>query len=73
MKKNILVFGGWVLFGYCILSLGFSAYGWRVTKELEQEINEKKAAVATAPKDPSAHFDLAITLAYTNHIQDGWT
>lgn len=73
MKRNAFIFGLWVLFGYCILSLGFSAYGWRVTKDLEQEISEKKAAVSKAPKDPSARFDLAITLAYTNHLQDGWT
>lgn len=45
---------------------------WRITSELKKEIAVKKAAVRKAPKDPHAHFDLAITYAYTNNIQDGW-
>ncbi len=67
----------WLLFiftllGFGILSLGFQADAWRVTKELRQEIKAKKEAVAENPNDPNAHFDLAITYAYTNHIQNGW-
>ncbi|MEA3493693.1 MAG: hypothetical protein U9R38_04840 [Candidatus Margulisiibacteriota bacterium] len=53
--------------------LGFTADAWRINKELEQEINTKKEAVAENPNDPNAHFDLAITYAYTNHIQNGWS
>lgn len=49
-----------------------TAFAWRVTKELKQEIETKKEAVAKNPNDPNAHFDLAITYAYTNHIQNGW-
>jgi tetratricopeptide (TPR) repeat protein len=48
------------------------SYAWKINKELEQEINVKKAAVAVNPMDPYSHFDLAITYAYTNHIQEGW-
>lgn len=49
-----------------------TALGWRINKELKQEIKTKKEAVAENPNDPNAHFDLAITYAYTNHIQNGW-
>jgi tetratricopeptide (TPR) repeat protein len=48
------------------------AQAWRITKELKQEVASKEAAVAKSPKDAHAHFDLAITYAYTNHIQEGW-
>src|SRR3989338_3369235 len=49
-----------------------SAYGWRISKELEQELKTKQAAVKADPKNPHARFDLAITMAYTNNIPDGW-
>ena len=48
------------------------AGAWQITKELQQEVNEKKAAVANNPKDAGARFDLAITYAYTNNILEGW-
>jgi len=70
--RNILRFGFWVLFGFLILSFGFSAFAWRITPELEQELAQKKAAVRQNPNDPYAFFDLAITQAYTNNIFDGW-
>jgi tetratricopeptide (TPR) repeat protein len=46
--------------------------GWRINEELKQEVAAKKAFVAAHPNDANAHFDLAITYAYTNHIQEGW-
>jgi tetratricopeptide (TPR) repeat protein len=52
--------------------LGSASNAWRITKELKDEIAVKKAAVRKNPKDPHAHFDLAITFAYSNNIQDGW-
>ncbi|MBU0672207.1 MAG: hypothetical protein KJ732_04165 [Candidatus Margulisbacteria bacterium] len=47
------------------------AHGWRITTELEQELEQKKAAVDGKPNDPAARFDLAVTQAYTNHLIDG--
>lgn len=55
-----------------IALLASASNAWRITKELKEEIAVKKAAVRKAPKDPHAHFDLAITFAYSNNIQDGW-
>ena len=48
------------------------AGAWQITKELQQEVNQKKAAVANNPQDAGARFDLAITCAYTNNILEGW-
>jgi tetratricopeptide (TPR) repeat protein len=45
---------------------------WTITRELQKELNEKKAIVAKNPNDPQAHFDLAVTYAYTNNILEGW-
>lgn len=54
-----------------ILLLGLPALGWRITKELEQEITQKKAIVRKNPQDAQAQFELAVTYAYTNNIIDG--
>lgn len=70
--KNYLRFGIWIFVGFCILSLGSSAQAWRADKALLQEIKDKKAQVAANPSSALDHFDLAITYAYTNHIQEGW-
>ena len=48
------------------------SFAWQMTKELQDEINTKLEAVTNAPNDPLAHFDLAITYSYTNHVQEGW-
>jgi tetratricopeptide (TPR) repeat protein len=52
--------------------LAVTSQGWQITKELQKEITEKKAAVSKSPKDANARFDLAITYAYSNNILDGW-
>ncbi|MBN3032496.1 MAG: tetratricopeptide repeat protein [Candidatus Saganbacteria bacterium] len=52
--------------------LVISAPAWRITPELQKELNQKQAAVKADPDDADARFDLAITMAYTNNIQDGW-
>ncbi|MFH1386456.1 MAG: hypothetical protein ABIH50_02165 [bacterium] len=57
-----LVFGAWCL----------PSSAWRITPELRKELEAKQKAVKLAPNDPNARFDLAITMAYTNNIQDGW-
>lgn len=55
-----------------ILSAALPAIAWRINKELEYEIEQKRKIVKQDPSDPGARFDLAITYAYTNHIEDGW-
>lgn len=65
----------WVRVFVCVLAI-FTAFtsmsaAWTITKELEQEIQTKKAAMKQSPADPAAIFDLAITYAYTNHIEEG--
>jgi len=46
------------------------AHAWKMTKELEQEIQQKKSALKE--NDPNSHFDLAITYAYSNKVEEGW-
>jgi tetratricopeptide (TPR) repeat protein len=61
-------------FVICCLSFVICPAGaWRITPELQKELAAKQAAVRRNPKDPDARFDLAISMAYTNNIQDGWT
>lgn len=48
------------------------AYAWDMTKELQAEVDEKLKAVEESPDDPHARFDLAITYAYTNYVEEGW-
>lgn len=65
MRKIIACF---LLTAYCLLP----ADAWRITPELEKELKVKESAVKANPKDPLTRFDLAITMAYTNNIPDGW-
>lgn len=60
------------LLSLLIFILSLPAFGWRITKELEKELAVKQAAVKATPDDPDVRFDLAITMAYTNNLQDGW-
>jgi len=48
-----------------------SGHAWRITKELQQELNEKIAAAKKNPDSAAARFDLAVTQSYTNHLIDG--
>lgn len=57
----------------CLLLIVGYANAWRVTPELQKELKEKQEAVRANPKSADVRFDLAITMAYTNNIQDGWT
>jgi len=64
MRRSICI----LLIGICLLP----CQAWQITKELEKEVNEKKAVVAINPQVAPARFDLAITYAYTNNILEGW-
>lgn len=66
MKKYLIVIS-------CLLLSVSCAHAWRITSELQNELKEKQAAVRANPKSADARFDLAITMAYTNNIQDGWS
>jgi tetratricopeptide (TPR) repeat protein len=66
MKKTLLAV-------CCLLLVLGPALAWRITPELQKELATKQAAVRAKPQDADARFDLAITMAYTNNIQDGWT
>lgn len=65
MKFKVLMICGLAV----LLSTSCSA--WTITKDLEKEIQTKKSAMKQNTKDPAAIFDLAITYAYTNHIEEG--
>lgn len=54
-----------------LLMFGSASFAWLMTPEFRKEIAQKEAAVAKNPKSADAHFDLAITYAYTNKIQEG--
>ncbi len=49
-----------------------SCFAWNMTNEFQKEIDQKLASVEANPDDPNARFDLAITYAYTNKVQEGW-
>jgi tetratricopeptide (TPR) repeat protein len=70
-QKGIILYA---LFIVLILAFGFetSADAWRINKELQKELDIKKAAVSKNENDPAALFDLAITYAYTNHLIEGF-
>lgn len=69
MKTKLKIFISLIcVFCFCLPA----AHAWRITPELQKELAEKQAAVKANPKDPNARFDLAITMAYTNNLQDGW-
>jgi tetratricopeptide (TPR) repeat protein len=64
-KIGILTFG-------LIIVFAAAAHAWTITPELKQEIIDKQTAVENNINDPYAHFDLAITYAYSNRIAEGW-
>jgi tetratricopeptide (TPR) repeat protein len=73
MKKTIISLSAIVVIALIFSIMASSAHGWRINKELKEEIKTMKAKVKADPNDPLAHFNLAITYAYTNNIQDGWS
>ncbi len=47
------------------------AFCFELTKDMKDEIDEKEWLVKVHSKDPRSHFELAITYAYSNKIEDG--
>lgn len=47
------------------------AHSFKLTKDLKDEIDDKEWMVSVHPKDPEAHFELAMTYSYSNRIEDG--
>jgi len=50
-----------------------NAHSFELTKDLKDEIEDKQWLVKVHPKNPQYHFELAITYAYSNRIEDGLT
>lgn len=73
MKKRLFYFNALLIWLFFISVWAFAAIAWRITPDLEKEIAVKTATLKANPQDANAHFDLAITYAYTNHIEDGWS
>jgi tetratricopeptide (TPR) repeat protein len=69
MKKPVilLIFIA-LIFIFC---RAYFAYSFVLSKELKSEIEEKQWLVKVHPNDPQYHFELAITYAYSNRIEDG--
>jgi len=63
VKKIIFVF-------IAILIASTQVFAWRISKDLEKEIETKK--IALKEDDANSQFDLAITYAYSNKIEEGW-
>lgn len=60
-----------IVFIFIFLILITQANAWKITKELEKEIQQKKSVLSD--RNPDAYFDLAITYAYSNKIEEGWS
>jgi tetratricopeptide (TPR) repeat protein len=67
--KKLLI----IISACCLLHTAFClpAQAWRITKDLQKELDAKKAAVSKNDKHPATLFDLAITYGYTNHLIEG--
>ncbi len=68
MKKRMFLS---LLAAVLLVAAACSAYSFVLTKELKNEIEENQWLVKVHPKDPQYHFELAITYAYSNRIEDG--
>jgi tetratricopeptide (TPR) repeat protein len=68
MKKRILLL---LLLAALFVTAKYLAYSFELTKELKSEIEENQWLVKVHPNNPQYHFELAITYAYSNRIEDG--
>ncbi|MFH1710136.1 MAG: tetratricopeptide repeat protein [bacterium] len=69
MKKSVLL----IMFSvalFFIFKTNF-AQSFELTKELKGEIEDKQWLVKVHPNNPQSRFELAITYAYSNRIEDG--
>lgn len=69
MKKHAVIII--VLLVIFVLIRAKYASAFELTKDLKQEIDDKEWLVKVHPKDAQAHFELAITYAYSNKIEAG--
>lgn len=67
MKKYAI----FIMISATVLLSCISSFCWTITEDLKQEIEEKEWLVKVHSKDPAAYFDLAITYAYSNKIEEG--
>ena len=69
MKRSILLF---MLPAVLLIAIkAYNAYSFELTKDLKNEIEDKQWLVKVHPNNPQYHFELAITYAYSNKIEDG--
>ena len=71
MKKTFLLFIFLVALLFVIRIN--NAHSFELTKDLKDEIEEKQWLVKVHQNNPQYHFELAITYAYSNRIEDGLT
>jgi len=69
MKKSVLLIITLIVL-FVVFKIYF-AYSFVLTKDLKSEIEDKQWLVKVHPNNPQYHFDLAITYAYSNRIEDG--
>jgi len=69
MKKAVLLF----IFLVALLAAIRinNAHSFVLTKDLKDDIEDKQWLVKVHPKNPQYHFELAITYAYSNRLEDG--
>jgi tetratricopeptide (TPR) repeat protein len=68
MKKRIILL---LLTAALFVTATYSAFSFELTKDLKSEIDENQWLVKVHPNNPQYHFELAITYAYSNRIEDG--
>ena len=59
------------LFFAAIALMPHGANCFVLTQDLKDEISDEQFLVKVHPKDPQSHFELAMTYAYSNRIEDG--
>lgn len=55
------------------LGLALTALPALAANTSKQELDMLRQRVASAPQDPGAHFDMAMGLARTSKLEEGWT
>jgi len=69
--KNFIFWSLVIIFSLVIGHFTFAS-AWTITPDLAQEIAAKEKTVQLHPHDPYAYFDLAISYAYSNKVEEGW-
>ena len=63
MKKIIVIM-------LCLNFFVAPVFAWTITPELQKELNQRLKDVGERPYYAEPHFELAVTYAYTNKIQE---